>query len=186
MKGANDCVDEACIDSAWETIRSCDMILLQHEIPLATNGYVIRRAAGRLKVLLNPAPFEEVPADILEKAAYVTPNEHEAALMFPGMSREEILSAPACTVLMTIGKDGVAFGGENGPETVPGFQVPVVDTTGAGDTFNGAFAEAAGEDAPPGCRPVCQCGSGAFHRKIGAQGGMPRRGEVEELLKCRK
>lgn len=188
VKGANDCVDEACIDSAWETIRSCDMILLQHEIPLATNGYVIRRAAEEgLKVLLNPAPFEEVPADILEKAAYVTPNEHEAALMFPCMSREEILSAPACTVLMTIGKDGVAFGGENGPETVPGFQVPVVDTTGAGDTFNGAFAEAAGEGMP--LRDAVRFANAAAALsigKIGAQGGMPRRGEVEELLKCRK
>ena len=188
VKGANDCVDEACVDEAWETIRSCDMILLQHEIPLETNGYIVRRAAAEgLKVLLNPAPFETVPDDVLEKLAYVTPNEHEAALMFPGLSREEILSRPACTVLMTVGKEGVLFGGEEGPETVPGFTVPVVDTTGAGDTFNGAFARAAADGLP--LREAVRFANAAAALsigKIGAQGGMPRREEVEELLKCRK
>ncbi len=188
VKGANDCVDEACVDEAWETIRSCDMILLQHEIPLETNGYIVRRAAAEgLKVLLNPAPFENVPEDVLEKLAYVTPNEHEAALMFPGLSREEILSRPACTVLMTVGKEGVLFGGEEGPETVPGFTVPVVDTTGAGDTFNGAFARAAADGLP--LREAVRFANAAAALsigKIGAQGGMPRREEVEELLKCRK
>ena len=188
VKGANDFVDEACVDEAWETIRSCDMILLQHEIPLETNGYIVRRAAAEgLKVLLNPAPFETVPDDVLEKLAYVTPNEHEAALMFPGLSREEILSRPACTVLMTVGKEGVLFGGEEGPETVPGFTVPVVDTTGAGDTFNGAFARAAADGLP--LREAVRFANAAAALsigKIGAQGGMPRREEVEELLKCRK
>ena len=188
VKGANDCVDEACVDEAWETIRSCDMILLQHEIPLETNGYIVRRAAAEgLKVLLNPAPFETVPDDVLEKLAYVTPNEHEAALMFPGLSREEILSRPVCTVLMTVGKEGVLFGGEEGPETVPGFTVPVVDTTGAGDTFNGAFARAAADGLP--LREAVRFANAAAAlsiEKIGAQGGMPRREEVEELLKCRK
>lgn len=188
VKGANDCVDEACVDAAWDTLRTCDMILLQHEIPLETNGYVIRRAAeAGVPVLLNPAPFEDVPGELLEKVAYVTPNEHEAALMFPGLSREEILSRPACTVLMTVGADGVLFGGEDGPETVPGFSVLVVDTTGAGDTFNGAFAATVGDgkalrDAVRFANAAAALSIG----KIGAQGGMPRREEVEELLACRK
>lgn len=188
VKGANDRVDKACVDAAWETIRSCDMILLQHEIPLATNGYIVRRAAQEgLSVLLNPAPFEEVPADVLEKITYVTPNEHEAALMFPGLSREEILSRPACTVLMTVGADGVLFGGADGPETVPGFTVPVVDTTGAGDTFNGAFAAAVSEGmAVRDAVRFANAAAALSIGKIGAQGGMPRRAEVEEMLTCRK
>ena len=66
VKGANDCVDEACIDEAWDVIKSCDMVLLQHEIPLETNAYVIRRAAEEgVSVMLNPAPFAEVRKDCL-------------------------------------------------------------------------------------------------------------------------
>lgn len=188
VKGANDCVDEACIDEAWDVIKSCDMVLLQHEIPLETNAYVIRRAAEEgVSVMLNPAPFAEVPQELIEKTAYVTPNEHEAALMFPGKTKDEILRSPGCRVIMTVGKDGVAFGEDGKTVTVPGFTVPVVDTTGAGDTFNGAFAAAKSEGMS--LREAVRFANAAAALsigKIGAQGGMPRRSEVEEMLVCRK
>ncbi len=188
VKGANDCVDEACIDEAWDVIKSCDMVLLQHEIPLETNAYVIRRAAEEgVSVMLNPAPFAEVPQELIEKTAYVTPNEHEAALMFPGKTKDEILRSAECRVIMTVGKDGVAFGEDGKTVTVPGFTVPVVDTTGAGDTFNGAFAAAKSEGMS--LREAVRFANAAAALsigKIGAQGGMPRRSEVEEMLVCRK
>lgn len=188
VKGANDCVDEACIDEAWDVIKSCDMVLLQHEIPLETNAYVIRRAAEEgVSVMLNPAPFAEVPQELIEKTAYVTPNEHEAALMFPGKTKDEILRSAGCRVIMTVGKDGVAFGEGGKTVTVPGFTVPVVDTTGAGDTFNGAFAAAKSEGMS--LREAVRFANAAAALsigKIGAQGGMPRRSEVEEMLVCRK
>lgn len=188
VKGANAKVGQSLIDEAWEMLKSCDMILLQHEIPLETNAYIIHRAAeAGVPVLLNPAPFMPVASDILEEAAYVTPNEHEAALMFPGKSQDEILSGKGCKVIMTVGKAGVLFGEDGKAERVPGFTVPVVDTTGAGDTFNGAFAVARseGKELKEAVR-FANAAAALSIGKLGAQGGMPRRSEVEDMLTCRK
>ncbi len=188
VKGANAHVDEAAIDEAWDMLKTCDMILLQHEIPLTTNAYLVKKAAeAGVLVMLNPAPFAEVPEEVLEKVSYVTPNEHEAALMFPGKTTEEILQADGCKVIMTVGSEGVVFGENGEVQKVPGFKVPVVDTTGAGDTFNGAFAVARSEgqslkDAVRFANAAAALSVG----KLGAQGGMPRRSEVEELIKCKK
>lgn len=188
VKGANSAVDQACIEEAWDMLKTCDMILLQHEIPLSTNAYVVRRAKEEgVPVMLNPAPFAEVPADVLQNVSYVTPNEHEAALMYPGKTNKEILCQKGCRVIMTVGKEGVLFGENGQVEQVPGFTVPVVDTTGAGDTFNGAFAVARSEgqslkDAVRFANAAAALSVG----KLGAQGGMPRRSEVEELIQCKK
>lgn len=188
VKGANAKVDAACADVAWEMLRTCDVILLQHEIPLETNAYIIRRAKEEgVQVLLNPAPFMDVEAEVLDMAAYVTPNEHEAALMFPGRSRDEILTETDCRVIMTAGSAGVFFGENGKVESVVGFEVPVVDTTGAGDTFNGAFAVAHSEGK--GLKEAVRFANAAAALsvgKLGAQGGMPHRMEVEEMLSCRK
>lgn len=188
VPGANAAVDEAVIDGAWDFLKTCDMLLLQHEIPLATNEYILKKAkAAGVPVLLNPAPFEKLPAETLALASYVTPNEHEAALMFPGLSREEILTEAPCRVVMTVGARGVMYGEEGKAERVPGFSVPVVDTTGAGDTFNGAFAVAVSEGKP--MREAVRFANAAAALsvgKLGAQGGMPRRAEVEAFLSCKK
>jgi len=188
VPGANARVDEACVDEAWDFLKTCDMLLLQHEIPLGTNEYILKKAkAAGVPVLLNPAPFEKLPAEVLALASYVTPNEHEAALMFPGLSREEILTKAPCRVVMTVGADGVAFGENGRAANVPGFSVPVVDTTGAGDTFNGAFAVAVAEGKS--MREAVRFANAAAALsvgKLGAQGGMPRREEVEAFLSCKR
>lgn len=76
---------------------------------------------------------------------YITPNEHEAALMFKGYTRNEILTSNNGKVIMTAGKEGVFYGENNSIINISGFDVKAVDTTGAGDTFNGAFAVARSE-----------------------------------------
>lgn len=188
IKGANDKVSREMIDQDWDVISSSDLVMLQHEIPLDTIGYIIDRCfeAG-VPVMLNPAPYMDIPKDWVEKVTYITPNEHEAALMFEGMDRDEILISEAGKVIMTVGKDGVVYGEEGKVVKVAGFTVPVVDTTGAGDTFNGAFAAARSEGLPiKEAIRFANAAAALSVGKIGAQGGMPWRKEVEEMLSCRK
>lgn len=188
LKGANDRVSRQVVDDAFDIIASSDLVMLQHEIPMDTIGYIIDRCfEAHVPVMLNPAPYMDIPEEWIEKVTYITPNEHEAALMFHGMDRDEILKNHAGKVIMTVGKDGVVYGEGNEVVHVPGFQVPVVDTTGAGDTFNGAFA--AGRVEGLSIREAIRFANAAAALsvgKIGAQGGMPWRNEVEEMLSCKK
>lgn len=188
LKGANDRVTRKVVDDAFEIIRTSDLVMLQHEIPMDIIGYIIDRCyEENVPVMLNPAPYMDIPSDWIDKVTYITPNEHEAALMFHGMDRDEILKSHAGKVIMTVGSEGVVYGEENEIVHVPGFHVPVVDTTGAGDTFNGAFA--AGRCEGLSIRDAIRFANAAAALsvgKIGAQGGMPWRKEVEEMLTCRK
>ena len=171
IKGANDKVSRQMIDKDWDVISSSDLVMLQHEIPMDTIGYIIDRCfeAG-VPLMLNPAPYMDIPKDWVRKVTYLTPNEHEAALMFDGMDRDEILISEAGKVVK-----------------VAGFTVPVVDTTGAGDTFNGAFATARCEGlAIKEAIRFANAAAALSVGKIGAQGGMPWRKEVEEMLSCKK
>lgn len=189
IKGANAEVGPEEVDRAWDMISTAEIVLLQYEIPMETIDYVVKKCVeAGVKVLLNPAPFADTPEEWMEKASYITPNEHEAKLMFPGMSRSEILSAHPDKLIMTIGGDGVAFAHEGeGEVVVPGFKVPVKDTTGAGDTFNGAFAVARAEKQPmKDAVRFANAAAALSVQKIGAQGGMPWRSEVEEMLSCKK
>lgn len=187
LKGANERVTKDIVDASFNVISSSDLVMLQHEIPLETVGYIIDKCfeAG-VPVMLNPAPYMDIPKEWIDKVTYITPNEHEASLMFPGESRDEILLSHEGKIIMTAGGDGVLYG-ENGKVShVEGFKVEVVDTTGAGDTFNGAFAVARseGKDLKESIR-FANAAAALSVGRIGAQGGMPRREEVEELL-CKK
>ena len=188
LKGANDKVSRQVVDDAWDVIASSGLVMLQHEIPLDTIGYIIERCyEEKVPVMLNPAPYMDIPEEWIDKVTYITPNEHEAALMFHGMERNEILKSHAGKVIMTVGKEGVLYGEPDKVVHVPGFHVPVVDTTGAGDTFNGAFA--AGRADGLSIREAIRFANAAAALsvgKIGAQGGMPWRKEVEEMLSCKK
>ena len=188
IKGANALVSRAIIDKDWDVISKSSLVMLQHEIPMDTIGYIIDRCyeAG-VPVMLNPAPYMDIPQEWIDKVTYLTPNEHEAALMFDGMDRDEILKSQAGKVIMTAGGDGVLYGENDEIVHVAGFTVPVVDTTGAGDTFNGAFAvgRCEGMSVKEAIR-FANAAAALSIGKIGAQGGMPWRDEVEDMLTCKK
>ena len=185
IKAANDLVSPALIDEAWDAIKEADIVLLQHEIPAATNAYVIEKCfeAG-VPVMLNPAPVAPVPPELLEKVTYLTPNEHEAAILFAGQGKADILGRNQGKVIMTLGSKGVAYAEKGQVYNVPGFKVQPVDTTGAGDTFNGAFAVArANGKGMYESISFANAAAALSVQKLGAQGGMPYLNEVEEMLK---
>ena len=185
IKAANDLVSPALIDEAWDAIKQADMVLLQHEIPAATNAYVIEKCYETgVPVLLNPAPVAPVPPELLEKVTYLTPNEHEAAILFAGEGKADILGRNQGKVIMTLGSKGVAYAEKGQVYNVPGFKVKPVDTTGAGDTFNGAFAvaRANGKNMYDSIS-FANAAAALSVQKLGAQGGMPYLNEVEEMLK---
>jgi len=186
VKGANGLVDRAYIDGVKDALLDYDMVVLQHEIPLDTVHYVIALCAEKgIPTLLNPAPAAEVPMEIIEKVTYLTPNEHEAVLIFgTGRSTEELLKAYPEKLIITQGSRGVSVGLADGTVlTIPARKTEVVDTTGAGDTLNGAFCVKLAEGcAIPEALRYANAAASLSIGKFGAQSGMPTAQEVGQVL----
>ena len=93
VPGANGKVDKEYIDGIKEELKNYDMVVLQHEIPLETVHNTVEFCSeNNIPVILNPAPAAEVPMEVVEKVTYLTPNEHEAVLIFGNeLSSEELL-----------------------------------------------------------------------------------------------
>lgn len=186
VPGANGKVDKAYVDEIKEELKSYDMVVLQHEIPLETVHYIVEFCAeNKIKVVLNPAPAATVPMDVIEKVTYVTPNEHEAVLIFGNeLSTEELLKKYPEKLVITQGSRGVSTCLMNGEVlTVPARPAKVADTTGAGDTLNGAFSVriAGGADIREALA-YANVAASLSTEKFGAQSGMPTAAEVEKEL----
>ncbi|PLT44485.1 Ribokinase [Paenibacillus pasadenensis] len=200
---ANGECGEAWVESRRESIEGAQALLVQLEIPLEGVRAALRiaREAG-VATVLNPAPAQQLPRELLELADYITPNETEFAALTGASaeSEDELREAIAAwqasvggRVIVTRGAAGCSFVGEDGRlVTVPAPRVEVVDTTGAGDTLNAALcvklAELAAQGAAAGdaelleaLRFAVQAASLAVTR-FGAQDGLPSREEVEAAL----
>lgn len=148
--------------------------MMQLEIPVETIEYVLDLCQQlNIPVLLNPAPAGNFKKEWIEKVTYLTPNETECEYLF-GADVEAILSKYPNKMIVTLGGDGAAF--HNGEKIVKitGYKTTPVDTTGAGDTFNGAFAHA----IISGCSidkavQFANIAASLSVEKFGAQGGMP-------------
>lgn len=184
--GANDYVTCDYVDAVKEELKKADIVILQHEIPEDTVKYVIDFCSENgISTVLNPAPARAVPEEIVDKVSYLTPNEHEAELIFgSGYSMDEILKKYPEKLLITQGDKGVSAALSDGTVLcVPARKSRVVDTTGAGDTLNGAFALKIAEGASiKEALLFANTAAGLSTEKFGAQGGMPARNEVEEVL----
>lgn len=186
VPGANGKVDKRYIDSIKDVLENYDMVVLQHEIPLETVHYVIEFCAEKnIPVVLNPAPASPVPMDIIEKVTYLTPNEHEAGIIFgDNQTTEELLKRYPEKLVITQGSRGVSTALKSGEILkIPPRLAHVVDTTGAGDTLNGAFSVEI-------CRGLdiknallfANTAASLSIEKFGAQAGMPTREEVNKEL----
>lgn len=189
VPGANGKVDIAYVDCIKEELKAYDMVVLQHEIPLDAVKYTIEFCAeNNIPVVLNPAPAAEVSMEIIEKVTYLTPNEHEAVLIFgEGASTAELLKKYPEKLVITQGSRGVSTCLETGQVlTVPARPAKVADTTGAGDTLNGAFAvQIAGGADMKTALTYANTAASLSTEKFGAQSGMPTKEEVEKELRER-
>lgn len=187
--GANAYLSDEDILSALREIESAGIVLLQLEIPLPTVQYVIAYAAARnVKVILNPAPAAVLPADMLARIDILTPNKTEASMISgievtdigsAGLAAKAICAMGVKNVVVTMGPLGaVICDGEN-IQLVETRKVETVDTTAAGDVFNGALAVALAEgkelDAAVGF--ACEAASISVTR-LGAQSSIPHRNEL--------
>lgn len=185
VPGANGKVDKAYIDRIWNELKTYDMVVFQHEIPLETVHYAIELCAkAGIKTVLNPAPASAVPEKIIEQVTYVTPNEHEAALIFGEDDFEKILRKYPEKLVITMGSAGVASCTSEGEIIkVPVRPAKVADTTGAGDTLNGAFSvRIAMGDNLKDALTYANTAASLSTEKFGAQGGMPTAEEVKKEM----
>ncbi|MBZ5749587.1 ribokinase [Metabacillus rhizolycopersici] len=184
VKGANNYVTPDLVEKALGVIRESDIVLIQQEIPEETVEYVTEICfANDVPLLLNPAPARPISKTVIEKATYITPNEGEASVLFENKDIHEALKWFPNKLLVTEGKNGVRYYDGENEILVPAYPVDAVDTTGAGDTFNAAFAVAVaeGKSIEDSIRFANRAASLSV-TKFGAQGGMPTREEVEGNL----
>ncbi|TQR25343.1 ribokinase [Bacillus safensis] len=182
VKGANNEVTPDYVREALSTIDDIGMVLIQQEIPEETVESVCAICSEKeIPVILNPAPARKVSQQVLQQAAYITPNEHEAVLMFDGLPTRDALRQYPNKLLITEGKNGVRYFDGSKEVLVPGVPVEAVDTTGAGDTFNGALAVALTEGKSLyDALAFANLAASMSVTKFGAQGGMPTRNELEK------
>ncbi len=186
VAGTNDHVDIDYVNEVKDSILECGIVLLQHEIPQETVEYVIALCADSgVKVVLNPGPARPVKQETLEKVTYLTPNEHEAVILFGrDISFEEMMKKYPEKLVITQGSRGVSTCLKSGEVIlVPARKSNVVDTTGAGDTLNGAFTVAVTEGKGiADALAFANTAAGLSTEKFGAQGGMPTLEEVRSAM----
>lgn len=154
VPGANMALTPEDVAFLKDEIAAYDMVILQLEIPMETNCLVAQYAHDKgVPVMLNSAPYAPMPAELLENITYISPNEHEAALLTGRTldtdadvrwALKAIQSKGVRNALITLGRRGVAYLGEQGELlVVPAAEnLAVQDPTAAGDSFVGAFCVA--------------------------------------------
>ncbi|SUU00135.1 ribokinase [Actinobacillus lignieresii] len=187
--GANANLDESVVAQHQATIESADCLLVQLETPLQAVEKALKIAkAHHTQVILNPAPAQPLSDEILANIDMITPNETETALLTGVQVVDEQTAQQAAnvfhqkgiqTVLITLGAKG-AFLSENGNgEIIAGFKVTPVDTTAAGDTFNGALAIALLEGkSMRDAVMFAHKASSISVTRMGAQSSIPTRAEL--------
>jgi ribokinase len=189
--GAAALIDAADIEAQAELIAGADVFVTQLEQPMtaAMRGLEIARAAG-VTTVLNPAPAAPLPDGMLALCDYVTPNETECEALTGVAVHGAADANRACqalrdlgvqTPIITMGEQGAFLHGHG---MVPAVKAgPVVETTGAGDAFNGAFAAALSEkrSALEAARYGCAT-AGLSVTKAGTAPSMPSRETVDALL----
>jgi ribokinase len=181
IPGANFEMDKDVIKENKALLLSADMVLLQLEIPMEVVEYVVDICAeNKVRVLINPAPAAPLKKSLIEKATYITPNEHELRLIFDNQETDAVLKQYPNKLIVTMGSRGVKYHDGNEIREVPSNKVDVVDTTGAGDTFCGALAAALvrGDSIEDAVIFANKAASFTVTR-LGAQSGMP---ELADLL----
>jgi ribokinase len=189
--GANYQVTPKDIDANIELLRSAGLVLVQLEIPQETVTYLMAVCKREsIPVIMDPAPARELPAELFAAVTWFTPNETEAAF-YTGLKdaslrqqRDALFDRGVEGVILKLGSKGVYLATRAGLEAeIPSFTVKAVDTTAAGDAFNGAFATALmmGKDPAESARFAAAAAAVSVTRP-GAQPSMASLHETEEMM----
>lgn len=191
--GANSKLSPEDVTAAKEKIKDAKVLLLQLETPLETVRYAARLASeAGAKVILNPAPARELDEALLNLITILTPNESETELL-TGVKVEDERSAKeaaeilrkkgVANLIITMGTKGSFLVTEEQAILIPTKKVKAVDTTAAGDAFNGALAYAIAEQKPLEEAVRFANLTGAFSAtKLGAQPSMPTLDELHQFM----
>ena len=189
--GSNMTLKPDDIDKAIKQIEMADIVLLQLEIPIETVEYTAQIAfRNEKRVILNPAPAQKLSDSILKTIYILTPNETEAEILTgvkvtntdtAKKAAQILLKKSVEIVIITMGANGAFVHTNSLSELIPAPEVKAVDTTAAGDTFNGALAVAVSEGF--NIREAVQFANKAASiavTRLGAQTSTPYRSEVGE------
>lgn len=189
--GANGKVTQADVGNA--SFPTGGLLLLQLEIPMPTVLRAAQRAKeNNMRVILNPAPAQQLSDELISLADFVIPNESELSLLSgkevkdsasTEQAAQALLKRGAQHVIVTLGGDGALIVTRTQITHVDTFKVNVVDTTAAGDAFIGGFANSLlqNKSIEEAVKYACACGALAT-TKFGAQPSLPTKEEVEKLL----
>lgn len=186
-EGANNTLSPQDILNATDCIARHDILLIQQEIPLETQIQAIETGYQLQKtIILNPAPMRPLPLEVLKKVSFLIPNEHEIMglelTQNQSQEAEEIIRACPVPIIMTWGEKGILFKNENQQvQHLPTYAVQCLDTTGAGDTFCGAFCTFLHTGFETALRKALQASAISVTRS-GAQNGMPTLQELENYV----
>ncbi|HCH01364.1 MAG TPA: ribokinase [Vibrio sp.] len=193
---ANNALDQDRVSIFKDPIQHCDYLLLQLETPLDGIESAIKLAKSSsnsdIKVVLNPAPAKALPDSILNNIDIITPNETEAEVL-TGIAVTDDNSAQEAannlhekgisTVIITLGAKGVWLSENGKGKIIQGFKVKALDTTAAGDTFNGAFVTALLEGVDTVQAIYFAHAAAALSvTRFGAQTSIPTRQETDNFL----
>jgi len=193
ISGSNYQLSPQDVERCRQVIASADVLLLQLETPIETvlRAAQLARESG-VKVLLNPAPAQELPDALYTLVDVLIPNETEAALLtgFPVANPQQAVSAAETllqkgvkNVLVTLGKQGSLWVDASGSRVTPSFEVSAVDSTAAGDAFIGGLGSALAQQTSieDALRWGSAAGALAVTRK-GAQSSLPSETELKAFL----
>ncbi len=190
--GANGRLSPADVKKARKVIASAAVLVMQLETPLATVQAAAETAAkAGVSVILNPAPAQPLPDELLRLVSILTPNETEAELLTgitvddevsAGQAADRLLARGVQTVIITLGPRGAFVAAEGLRKLIRGLPMQAVDTTAAGDVFNGALAVALaeGQTLEQSVR-FANAAAAISVTRLGAQPSAPKRKEIDQL-----
>lgn len=187
--GANAMLLPADIEQSWKAIEQAAIILVQLEIPVETIHALANMAAQKnIPLVLNPAPAQTLPDELLKMVSIITPNQKETE-MLTGIAVTNTATAEQAaqqlhnkgieTIIITMGSQGAFVYHNNESLLIPAPKVKAVDSTAAGDVFNGALVVALAEGMTMHNAVTFACNAAAISvTRLGAQASAPYRNEV--------